>query len=146
MKAIARRAIFITGTVVLLVIAFGAGAWWGADWVGRFYGCQALPRASADANLLHHKLLQLDKDDTMGLREGINSELDGDILAMCVMADSGSGTPHDIITARAILQRIAKYRAERPAIYSSAYLAQVDEGPKKKLKACLDAALSGTGR
>jgi hypothetical protein len=144
---ITRRKILVgVGTVGLLAAAFGAGAWVGADWVGRFYGYQALPRASADANLLHHKLLQLDKDDAKGLREGINMELDGDLHAMCAMADSGFGSSHDITTARTILQRIAKYRAEKPATYPAAYLAQVDEAPSKKLKACLDAALSSPGR
>lgn len=143
-----RRTILIgVGAVVLLAAAFGAGAWVGADWVGRFFGYQVLPRASANANLLHHKLMQLDKDDTRGLREGLNMELDGEILTMCVLSDEGSGSSRDAVAkARTILQRIAKYRAEKPATYPVEYLAQVGEAPQKRLKGCLDAALTPPGR
>lgn len=145
-RATRRTVIISAGIMVLLAVAFGAGAWVGADWVGRFYGYQALPRASANANLLHRKLLLLDKEDSKGLREEINMELDGDLLGMCALADANSGSSRDdVAEARDILKTIAKYRAKKPAAYPPAYLAQGDEVPRRRLKACLDAALSSPG-
>lgn len=45
-------------------------------------------------------------------------ELDGELLTMCVIADEGSDSSSSAIAgAQTILQRIAKYRAEKPAIY-----------------------------
>ena len=140
---VTRQTILIgVGALVLLAATFGVGAWVGADWVGRFFGYQVLPRANANANLLHHRLVRLDKGDTDGLREEINMELDDEILAMCVLVDAGSGSSNDAVTkARATLQRIAKYRAEKPATYPATYQAQLDDAPKKRLKECLDGAL-----
>jgi len=142
------RAVLITGGAVLLLIAaFGTGAWLGADFVGKFHGYQVLPRASANANLLHRKLLLLDKNDAQGLREEINMELDGELLGMCIVAKDRSGSSSDAIaTARTILERIAKYRSERPPIYPAAFTAQVDASAKKRLQACLDDVLASPGK
>jgi hypothetical protein len=144
---ISRRSVLIVGAaLVLLVGAFGAGAWVGADTVGNFHGYQVLPRASANANLLHRKLLLLDKADSKGLREEINMELDGVLLAMCMLAKERSGSSSDaVVTARTILQRIAKYRNEQPPSYSTGYASQVDADAKKTIQACLSDALATPG-
>lgn len=139
MKPIARRAVVATGAVVLLVIALGAGAWLGADFVGKMYGYQALPRASASATQLHRKLLLLDKDDSKGLREEVNMELDGELLGMCKLVKAPSASASDsIASARAILRRIANYRAERRPSYPEAYASQVTANGQTTIRACLD--------
>ncbi len=137
---VSRRTILVgASAVVLLAVAFGAGAWAGADMVGNFYGYQALPRACANASLLHRKLLFLDREDSKGLREEINMELDGELLGMCVLAKERSGSSSDdVATAKTILQRIAKYRTERPPSYPSAYVSQLDADAKKAIQKCLD--------
>ncbi len=115
--------------------------------VGSFHGYQVLPRASANANLLHRKLLLLDKADSKGLREEINMELDGDLLGMCMLAKERSGSSSDAVaTARTILQRIAKYRNERPPSYPTTYASQVDADAKKTIQACLADALATPGK
>ncbi len=139
---ISRRSILMgVAVLVLLAVAFGTGAWVGADMIGNFHGYQVLPLASANANLLHRKLLLLDKEDSKGLREEINMELDGELLGMCMLAKERSGSSSDAVaTARTVLQRIAKYRSERPPSYPSAYASQVDAAAKKTIQVCLDAA------
>src|SRR5689334_15683049 len=99
---ISRRSILMgVAVLVLVAVAFGAGARVGADMVGSFHGYQVLPRASANANLLHRKLLLLDKEDSKGLREEINMELDSELLGMCMLAKERSGSSSDAVaTAR----------------------------------------------
>lgn len=133
--------------VVLLAVAFGAGAWVGGDVVGNFHGYQVLPRASANANLLHRKLLLLDKEDWKGLREEINVELDGELLGMCMLAKERSGSSSDAVAnARTVLQRIAKYRNERPPSYPTGYSSQVPADAQKTIQACLADALTAPVR
>ncbi len=147
MATISRRSVLFVGAgLVLLALAFGAGAWVGADVVGNFHGYQVLPRASANANLLHRKLLLLDKEDSKGLREEINMELDGELLGMCMLAKERPGRSSDAVaTARTILQRIAKYRNERAPSYPAAYASQVDANTKT-IQACLADALAPAGK
>lgn len=139
-----RRSILMgVAVLVLVAVAFGVGAWVGADVIGNFHGYQVLPRASANANLLHRKLLLLDKEDSKGLREEINMELDGELLGMCMLAKERSGSSSDAVaTARTVLQRIAKYRNERPPSYPSAYSSQELDGARKTIQACLADALA----
>jgi hypothetical protein len=141
---VTRRTILVgVSAVVLLAVAFGAGAWVGADMVGNFHGYQVLPRASANANLLHRKLQLLDKEDSKGLREEINMELDGELLGMCMLAKERSGSSSDAVaTARTVLQQIAKYRNERPPSYPTAYSSQVLADAQKTIRACLADALA----
>lgn len=145
---VSRRSVLITGAgLVLLAVAFGAGAWVGSDVVGTFHGYQGLPRASANASLLHRKLLLLDGNDSKTLREEIDMELDGELLAMCTLAKERSGSSSDAIaTARKILQRVARYRNEQPPSYPAAYASQVDATARTKLQACLDEALASAAR
>jgi hypothetical protein len=145
---ISRRTVLVaSGVLVLLIVAFGAGAWVAADVVGKFQGYQALPTASSNATLLHRKLLLLDKEDSKGLREVINMELDGDLLGMCTLSKARSGSSADAVAAaRTILHRIAKYRNERPPWYPATYASQVDPNVAKTLQACLDEALANGGK
>ena len=143
---ISRRSVLIVGVVLVLVaLAFGAGAWVGSDMVGIFHGYQVLPRASSNANLLHLKLRLLDKEDSKGLREEINMELEGELLVMCKLAKERAGSsPDAVANARTILLRIAKYRSEMPPSYPAGY---VDDGEasasaRKTVQACLAEALA----
>jgi hypothetical protein len=141
---ISRRSILMgVAVLVLAAVAFGAGAWVGAEVVGKFHGYQVLPRACANANLLHRKLLLLDKEDSKGLREEINRELDGELLGMCTLAKERSGSSSGAVaTAKMILQRIAKYRTERPPSYPAAYSSRVPADAQKTIQACLADALA----
>lgn len=140
-KVTRRTILFGVSAVVLMAVAFLAGAWVGADCVGNFHGYQVLPRASASANMLHRKLLLLDKEDSKRLRDEINMELDGELLGMCMLARERSGSSSDAVaTAKTILRRIAKYRTERPPSYPTAYASQVDATVKKTIQTCLDEA------
>jgi hypothetical protein len=141
---VTKRTILVgVSAVVLVAVSFAAGAWVGADMVGNFNDYQVLPRASANANLLHRKLLLLDKEDSKGLREEINMELDGELLGMCMLAKERSGSSSDAVaSARTILQRVAKYRTERPPSYPSAYASRVEADAQKTIQACLADALA----
>ncbi|HET9553398.1 MAG TPA: hypothetical protein VFP50_10555 [Anaeromyxobacteraceae bacterium] len=143
MKAvISRRALLVVAAVlVLLVVAFVAGAWVGVDWGGSFCGYQVLPQASSNASLLHRELLYLDAGDTKALREAVDMELDGELLTICLLTKSPAGSSRDAVeAARPILRRIASYRKERPPSYSATYAAGLDASVARRLQDCLDEA------
>jgi hypothetical protein len=141
---ITRRTILAgVSAVVLLAVAFGAGAWAGADLTGRFYGSMVLPRATANAKLLHLYLAKLEAGDAKGLRELLNMELEGELLTMCLALDASDASARDTVDrARFVLRDIARYRAEKPATYPTAFQAQGGEGPGRKVKECLGVALA----
>jgi hypothetical protein len=112
-----------------------------------------LRSVNANANMLHMKLLYLDKEDYKGLREAIDTELDGELLAICMMIkEPSSGSRHSREVSRTILGRIARYRSQRPPSYSPEHL---DENNNEagsssattwaalELQKCLDEALAG---
>lgn len=141
-----RLMVAIVVVTLLLIAAFGAGAWVGGDVTGRMYGSQALPRATANADSLHHKLVLLDHGDVATLREQIEMELDGELLGACMLSnDRSAGSQEAIATAKTVVQRIAAYRTEKPPSYPKAYK-DLDPGVRRTLQGCLDEVRRSPGK
>ena len=141
------------GTVLLLASACAAGTRAGdATDCGDTSDEFVLRSVNANANMLHGKLLYLDKEDYKGLREAIDAELDSELVAICtMMKESSFGTRHSREVSRAILGRIAKYRSQRPPSYSPEYLDEATKAGSSsasvwaalEIEKCLDDALAG---
>jgi hypothetical protein len=141
-----RPRVIIVGVAVLLAASFGAGAWIGGDVTGRMFGSQALPRATATADSLHHKLLLLDRGEVATVREQIEMELDGELLGMCMLSKNPSaGAQEAVATARAVLKRIATHRSEKPPSYPKTY-ASLDPNLRRTLQGCLDEVRRSPGK
>jgi hypothetical protein len=145
-----RMVMFGAGVLVLLAVSFGAGAWVGAECVGRFYGKQFMTIAGGNASLIQGYLVLLDKEDAKGLRALLNAELDSELLAVCTAAKDGAGESKDAIAARRLLLgRIAKYRNERPSTDLAASASGADEAAvwaKQMIQACLEEATVATAK